>query len=162
MLIAGFFAACAAPQVEAPPAPPPNVLIVLMDDVGRDKIGLYGQGNDPPPTPHLDALAARGVLFPRAWAYHACSPTRVALLTGLYCGQAGNEGMKRGATLAEVLREAGYFTAMSGKWHLEAEPTDRGFERYFSHLSGATNYFKGDQTFRLNGQPWAEFGRHSR
>ncbi|MCR9296899.1 MAG: sulfatase-like hydrolase/transferase, partial [bacterium] len=55
---------------------------------------------------------------------------------------------------AEVFRGAGYFTAMTGKWHLNQEPTDFGFERYFGHLSGACNYFRGDKTFRLNGQPW--------
>ena len=43
---------------------------------------------------------------------------------------------------------------MTGKWHLKKEPTDFGFDRYFGHLSGATNFFKGDKTFRLNGEPW--------
>ncbi|MGK0185533.1 MAG: arylsulfatase A-like enzyme [Verrucomicrobiales bacterium] len=60
--------------------------------------------------------------------------------------------MKHGETIAEMLQRSGYFTAMSGKWHLDGEPTDRGFERYFGHLSGATNFFKGDDTFRLNGK----------
>ncbi|HYW81473.1 MAG TPA: sulfatase-like hydrolase/transferase, partial [Thermoguttaceae bacterium] len=60
----------------------------------------------------------------------------------------------RGATIAEVLSEAGYFTAMAGKWHLNKQPTDFGFDRYWGHLSGATNYFTGDNTFRLNGEPW--------
>ena len=53
-----------------------------------------------------------------------------------------------------MLAPAGYFTAMAGKWHLDKEPTDFGFQRYFGHLSGATNYYKGDKTFRLNGAPW--------
>jgi len=43
---------------------------------------------------------------------------------------------------------------MTGKWHLKKEPTDFGFDRYFGHLSGATNYYLGDDTFRLNGEPW--------
>jgi arylsulfatase len=53
-----------------------------------------------------------------------------------------------------VLAGAGYFTAMTGKWHLKREPTDFGFQRYFGHLSGACNYFEGDKTFRLNGEAW--------
>ena len=53
-----------------------------------------------------------------------------------------------------MLAPAGYFTAMTGKWHLRKQPTDFGFQRYFGHLSGATNYFTGDKTFRLNGQPF--------
>ena len=48
---------------------------------------------------------------------------------------------------------------MVGKWRLTKEPTDRGVEKYFGHLSGATNFFTGDKTFRLNGEPWSEFGK---
>ena len=62
--------------------------------------------------------------------------------------------MKRAVTIPEILRSAGYFTAMSGKWHLSKEPTDFGFDRFFGHLSGACHFFKGDNTFRLNGEPW--------
>ena len=62
--------------------------------------------------------------------------------------------MDRGVTIAEVLKPSGYSTIMCGKWHLKNEPTRRGFERYFGHLSGATNFFSGDDTFRLNGKPF--------
>ncbi|MDB4621819.1 sulfatase-like hydrolase/transferase, partial [Rubripirellula sp.] len=84
-----------------------------------------------------------------------CHSSRVSLLTGQYCIAAGNTKMDHAITTAEVLGSNGYFTAMTGKWHLQQEPTDFGFHRYFGHLSGACNFFKGDKTFRLNGESWA-------
>jgi arylsulfatase len=77
------------------------------------------------------------------------------LLTGQYCIAAGDTALSHAVTSAEVLGNAGYFTAMAGKWHLKKQPTDFGFRKYFGHLSGACNYFSGDNTFRLNGQAWA-------
>ena len=75
-------------------------------------------------------------------------------MTGRYAFQAGNTELSKAVTSAEVLETAGYFTAMTGKWHLKEQPTDFGFQRYWGHLSGACNYYKGDETFRLNGEPW--------
>ena len=64
-----------------------------------------------------------------------------SLLSGQYCIAAGDTALTHAVTSAEVLRDAGYFTVMTGKWHLDKEPTDFGFERYFGHLSGSTNFF---------------------
>jgi arylsulfatase A-like enzyme len=61
-----------------------NILILLIDDVGIDQIGLYGETATNPPTPNIDRLAARGVLFRNVWVYPWCSPTRAAILTGRY------------------------------------------------------------------------------
>ena len=69
-----------AALLQGPVSTAPNVVVVLMDDIGRDKVGAYADHADAPPTPNLDALAARGVLFRNAWAYPVCSPTRAALL----------------------------------------------------------------------------------
>ena len=129
----------------------PNIVLIMADDLGFSDLGCYGGEIN---TPNLDALAADGIRFSQFYNTAKCHSSRVDLLTGLYCGQAGSNSMDRGVTIAEVLKPAGYSTIMCGKWHLNNEPTNRGFERYFGHLSGATNFFTGDDTFRLNGKPY--------
>jgi len=129
----------------------PNIILIMADDLGFADLGCYGSEIE---TPNLDALAAGGLRFTQFYNTAKCHSSRVSLLTGLYCDQAGSTKLSRGATIAEVLSEAGYFTAMVGKWHLSKQPTDFGFHRYWGHLSGATNFFTGDNTFRLNGEEW--------
>lgn len=129
----------------------PNILVILTDDLGYSDLGCYGSEIE---TPTLDRLAANGLRFSQFYNTAKCHSSRVSMLTGRYSHQAGDESLTRAYTVPEVLRPAGYFTAMTGKWHLRQEPTDFGFDRYFGHLSGATNYFRGDKSFRLNGQPW--------
>ncbi len=130
---------------------PPNVVVIMVDDLGYSDIGCYGGEIE---TPNLDALAADGLRFSQFYNTAKCHSSRVSLLTGQYCIAAGDVGLSHAVTSAEVLRDGGYFTAMTGKWHLKKEPTDFGFNRYFGHLSGACNFFKGDKTFRLNGKSW--------
>lgn len=149
------FSAAACRQPPADENSRPNVLLIMADDLGFSDLGCYGSEIQ---TPNLDGLAASGVRFNQFYNTAKCHSSRICLLTGKYCFQAGNESLSEAATIAEVMAEAGYFTAMTGKWHLQGEPTDRGFQRYFGHLSGATNYFRGDNTFRLNGKPWTDFG----
>ena len=134
----------------------PNIVLIMADDLGFADLGCYGSEID---TPHLDALAQQGMRLTQFSNTAKCHSSRVSLLTGLYCDQAGAESLARGTTIARQLQQAGYFTAMAGKWHLDQQPTDHGFGRYFGHLSGATNYFTGDSSFRLNGQPWNEFSK---
>ena len=129
----------------------PNIVVIMADDLGYSDIGCYGGEID---TPHLDSLAANGLRFSQFYNTAKCHSSRVSLLTGQYCIAAGEVSLSHAVTSAEVLRDAGYFTAMTGKWHLRREPTDFGFDRYFGHLSGACNFFKGDNSFRLNGTPW--------
>ena len=129
----------------------PNILLVMVDDMGFSDLGCYGSEIA---TPNMDRLAANGVRFTQFYNTAKCHSSRVSLLTGRWCRQAGDVEMQRAVTIPEVLKPAGYFTAMTGKWHLGKEPTDFGFERYFGHLSGATNYYRGDKTFRLNGKPF--------
>jgi arylsulfatase len=134
----------------------PNIVLMMLDDLGFSDLGCYGASIIQTPT--IDRLAQEGLRFSQFYNTSKCHSSRICLLTGLYPFQAGNSSMDQAVTIAEVLQPAGYFTAMTGKWHLDRQPTDRGFQRHFGHLSGATNFFTGDSTFRLNGQPWSEFG----
>ena len=129
----------------------PNILVVLTDDLGFSDVGCYGSEIE---TPVLDRLAANGLRFSQFYNTAKCHSSRVSLLSGRWCRQAGDEKLSRAVIIPEILGPAGYFTAMTGKWHLDKQPTDFGFERYFGHLSGACNFYKGDNTFRLNGKPW--------
>ncbi len=145
-------------------AAPPNVVLIVADDMGYADLGCYGSEI---PTPHLDALAAGGLRFTQFYNTARCSPTRAALLTGLNPHQAGVGRLAEEsslppterapgylgylndhcATLAEMLRPAGYRTYMAGKWHLGMHeqanwPRQRGFDRFYGILAGATSYFK--------------------
>lgn len=132
--------------LHASAAPRPNILVILVDDMGYSDIGCYGSEI---PTPNLDRLAARGVRFTQFYNTARCSTTRASLMTGLYPHQAGMgflDAMRkpeslgthgrlhdRCVTMAEVLGEAGYHTSIVGKWHLGQQngtpPWERGFQR---------------------------------
>lgn len=139
---------------EQPREPVPNILLIMVDDLGFSDFGCYGGEIQ---TPCIDELAENGMRFTQFYNTAKCHSSRVSLLSGLYCTQAGDESLSRATTIARVLDSAGYFTSMTGKWHLHHEPTDFGFQRYWGHLSGATDYFTGDSTFRLNGESWNRF-----
>jgi arylsulfatase A-like enzyme len=132
----------------------PNILLIMVDDLGFSDFGCYGSEIH---TPHIDKLAENGLRFTQFYNTAKCHSSRVSLLSGLYCTQAGDESLNRATTIAQVLDSAGYFTSMAGKWHLHQQPTDFGFQRYWGHLSGATDFFIGDNTFRLNGEVWNDF-----
>ncbi len=149
----------AARQPGAPPPRRPNIIVILADDMGYSDIGPYGSEIR---TPNLDALARGGVRFRQFYDNAKCSPTRASLLTGLYPHEAGMGDLASGApgpagpyqgylpatsvTVAEVLRDAGYRTYFSGKWHVGDLPAHwphaRGFDRAFGLISGATSYFE--------------------
>jgi len=119
-----------------------NVLVVLLDDVGIDKIGAYGEHPDPAPTPTIDALADQGVLFRNAYSYPACSSTRAAVLTGRYGERTGVgavltwglndwELQDREIVIPEMLTESPFHwdNAAIGKWHLLVESTEDKAQR---------------------------------
>lgn len=122
---------------------PPNIVIILADDLGYGDIGAFGA--DDIATPNIDALAARGLLFTDFYAGHnVCSPSRAALLTGRHSHRMGishvfqddsPDGMPlEEVTIAEMLQGAGYATVMVGKWHLGSQdrymPWNQGFDEF--------------------------------
>lgn len=138
----------------------PNVVVVLVDDMGYSDVGCYGGEIG---TPAVDALARRGVRLSQFYNTARCSPSRASLLTGLHPhqtgvaeltdddGPGGYPGSLHGrcATLAETFRAAGYRTQLTGKWHLSHErerpdpswPTRRGFDSFWGTVAGAASYF---------------------
>src|SRR5262245_7027342 len=133
----------------------PNVVLLLADDLGREDCGFMG-GKEIK-TPHIDKLAAAGTKLDAFYVQPVCSPTRAALLTGRYPMRHGLQvGVVRPwaqyglpleeRTLAQALKDAGYATAIVGKWHLghfapEYLPTRRGFDHQYGHYNGALDYF---------------------
>lgn len=155
----------------------PNIILIMVDDMGFSDLGCYGGEIR---TPNLDQLASGGLRFKQFYNNGRCCPTRAALMTGLHPHQAGIGHMtetpeipspledepyqgylnEKCTTVAEVLRGAGYHTLMTGKWHLgyhrrDTWPLQRGFDRFFGIISGASHYFRpeGLRGLTLMNQP---------
>lgn len=147
----------------------PNFLMIYTDDLGYGDVSTYQESDVS--TPNIDRLAKEGMLFTQMRANcTVCSPSRAALLTGIYADRAGVPGVIRTdpasswgyldpkiPTLADKLKEAGYSTAIIGKWHLGLEspntPNERGFDHfhgflgdmmdsYYSHRRGGKNFMR--------------------
>lgn len=145
------------------PADPPNILLILVDDMGYSDLSCYGSEIA---TPHIDSLAYNGLRLTQFYNAARCCPTRAALLTGLYPHQAGmgHQNQDKGlasyrgrinesaTTIAEVLKQRGYTTHQVGKWHVGNTepywPANKGFDQYLTLIEGAMSYF--------NAWPWAK------
>jgi arylsulfatase A-like enzyme len=143
-----------AVQVVGADAPKPNIVFFLADDLGYADVGFHGSEIK---TPNIDKLAAAGVKLESFYVQPVCSPTRAALMTGRYPMRHGLQvGVVRPwaqyglpleeRTLPQALKEAGYETAIVGKWHLghfksDYLPTRRGFDHQYGHYNGALDYF---------------------
>ena len=147
----------------------PNIVLILNDDMGYSDIGCYGGEVE---TPNLDRLAQGGLRFSQFYNTARCSPSRASLLTGLHPHQtgigiltydSGPEGYagnlnQRCATIAEVLKPAGYRSYLSGKWHVSSnltQPTDswpmqRGFDDFFGTIIGAGSFYDPNTLTRRN------------
>lgn len=145
----------------------PNVVLILADDLGYSDLGCYGGEI---PTPHLDALASRGVKFTQLYNSARCCPSRASLMTGLYPSQAGigdfttrNPSPNRGpgylgrlneqcVTLAEALKPAGYGCYYVGKWHMHPDtgPIKRGFDEFYGYTNDHSHdQYDAEYYFRL-------------
>lgn len=148
----------------------PNIIVIMVDDMGFSDIGCYGSEI---PTPNIDRLAMNGLRYTQFYNTGRCCPTRASLLTGLYPHKTGMGWMtasdlghpgytgdlnNNSLTIAQVLKPAGYSTYMAGKWHVTGDkyfkiedsisrhnwPLQRGFDRFFGGLSGGGSYFTPD------------------
>jgi len=156
-------------------APRPHIVFLLIDDLGYADAGFNG-GKDIR-TPHIDALARGGTILGAHYAQPVCSPTRAALLTGRYPTRTGVYSVVRPRTkwglplaertLANALKDAGYQTALTGKWHLGESapaylPTARGFDHQYGHYFGMIDFFThqrgADRDWYRNDQPLQEQG----
>ncbi len=153
------------------PAPRPNIILMMADNMGYMDPGCYGGGAVlGAPTPRMDQMAKEGLKLTSFYSESQCSPTRAALMTGRLPIRTGynsatTPGIMAGlspneTTIAEVLSDAGYRTAMFGKWHLgdinESEPQNMGFDEWFGVLYHLNSY---TQEERLGYDPEAELGR---
>jgi arylsulfatase len=121
----------------------PNIVLVMVDDMGFSDIGAYGSEIE---TPNLDRLAAEGMRFNQFRNTSKCFPTRAALMTGQYAQRVGmstspDSVFSNHATLGDVLRTAGYKTLMVGKHHALDNPFEMGFDHYWGMRDGAANHF---------------------
>lgn len=155
--------------------PRPHIVIFMVDDLGYADVGF--NGGTEIQTPHIDALAAEGTILAAHYVQPVCSPTRAALMTGRYATRTGVYTIVRPnarwglpldeRTLADALRQAGYSTAITGKWHLgefepRYRPTARGFDHQYGHYFGAIDYYThqrdGQVDWYRNDQPLTETG----
>ena len=168
----------------APSGGPPDVVVLLVDDLGWADVG-YHQAPDAaqaPHTPRIDALAASGLRLERVYAQPSCTPTRAGLFTGRHPARMGirsNLGIGNQAgvplderILAQDFRDAGYRTALIGKWHLGEvadgeHPNARGFDHFYGHLGGMIDYAQhvrkgGVLDWQRNGESLREPGYATR
>ncbi|MGQ9916919.1 MAG: arylsulfatase [Bryobacteraceae bacterium] len=151
----GAAAAATSPFQLAPPTGRPNIILILADDLGYGDLGCYGQTRIR--TPNLDRMAAEGIRFTSSYAGSTvCAPSRCSLMTGLHTGHARTRGNRspdlplrpEDVTVTEILKRAGYRTALFGKWSLgelgsTGYPTRKGFDEWFGFFSQvhAHNYY---------------------
>ncbi|HWC88237.1 MAG TPA: sulfatase-like hydrolase/transferase, partial [Pirellulales bacterium] len=157
VVIGSILLSCSAGAAERP-----NVVVILSDDQGWGDLSVHGNTNLS--TPRIDSLARDGAIFDRFFVCPVCSPTRAEFLTGRYHVRGGVFGVSEGGeridlderTIAQVFKQAGYATAVYGKWHNGMQypyhPLARGFDEHYGFCSGHWGeYFS--PALEHNGEP---------
>ncbi|MEM6469879.1 MAG: sulfatase-like hydrolase/transferase [Planctomycetota bacterium] len=116
----------------------PNIVLIVADDVGYSDLGCYGGEIE---TPNLDQLAAEGIRFSEFHVNPMCVVTRTSLMTGHEHSQ--SDRYRHSLPIARLMRQAGYSTSISGKWHQPGNPLDAGFDSFYGFLGGAINSWTG-------------------
>ncbi len=143
-----WFGVCLSGSVFGAGVDRPNIVIILADDLGFSDLGCYGGEIQ---TPNLDRLADRGLRFTQFYNTARCWPTRAALMTGYYAqqvrrdsldGKGGGQGTRPdwAPLVAQTLRESGYRTYHSGKWHLDGKPLATGFDHSYNNNDSRNFY----------------------
>jgi arylsulfatase A-like enzyme len=142
----------------------PNIILIMIDNVGYPEIGI--NGNELVKTPNLDHFASEGIRFSRFYSNPLCAPTRASLMTGRYYYRTGVIHTSRGGakmhgsevTIAELLKNIGYTTGMFGKWHLgdnyPMRPQDQGFNETLIHKSGRLGQVPDKPNTYINPKLW--------
>lgn len=139
---------CTEKEVDESTAAKPNIILIMVDDMGFSDIGCYGGEVQ---TPNLNRLASEGMRFTQFYNNAKCTTTRASILTGLYPrGTKGDKHLRRNmVTIGEAMQLCGYSTALCGKWHLGRDeinhPFHRGFDSFYGLLDGCCNFFNPSQ-----------------
>lgn len=132
----------------------PNVVVIVADDLGYSDLGCYGGELS---TPALDSLASEGVRLNRFYNGGMCVISRASMLTGQWWPRAV-PNFSQSDLLPERLHAGGYRTGLIGKWHLDGHPMDHGFDHFFGFLNGFADHFAGAGSYRLDREPFRDFG----
>ena len=169
----GISTSCSGPKTRKELINRPNIVLIVADDLGYGDIGCYGGDIE---TPNIDMLASNGIRFSSFHTAPMCAPTRAMLLTGndnhiagvgaqsLFTDVFGYEGKlsDRIVTIPALLKDAGYHTYITGKWHLgttpESNPNNKGFENSFVLLEGAGNHYNNQSALNTEYSGYTENG----
>jgi arylsulfatase A-like enzyme len=138
------------------PVKKPSIVVILADDMGYSDPGCFGGEIA---TPAIDRLAQEGIRLTHFQNRGICIVSRLSLMTGQWWPQA-RATFARTLLLPERLQQAGYRTALIGKWHLSGNPMQRGFDHFFGFLGGFADHFTGSFDYRLDNAPFKDFGDH--